>query len=266
MRNAEDADVRDATSKVGNSFVYANPTILKLATAIIALVNEVEGGERESHVRAIRDMIAHFTADMPVIGSPKDVLPPAKKSILITGTTGGLGSQLLAACLADGEVQQVYALNRPSSRSSIAERHTDTFRDRGLDLKLLASEKLVCLEGEASSNLLGLDQATYDNVRSTVTTIIHNAWRLDFNLALSSFEPHVRGTRNLIDLALTSAHAHHVRFLFTSSIAVSTSWPASRDSFPEEPITEPEVAVGNGYGEGKYVAEQVRVHCSFVRS
>jgi thioester reductase-like protein len=93
-------------------------------------------------------------------------------------------------------------------------------------------------------------------LRASVKVIIHNAWRLDFNLSLSSFEPNVRGTRHLIDLALTSTHAAHVRLLFTSSISVTQSWPRG-EPFPEEPQDDARWSVGTGYGEGKYVSEQV---------
>jgi nucleoside-diphosphate-sugar epimerase len=91
-----------------------------------------------------------------------------------------------------------------------------------------------------------------------VTVIVHNAWRLDFNLALASFEPAIRGTRNLLDLAMKSAHAAHIRMAFTSSVAVTQSWPRDAGPFPEEPQDNPQWCVGNGYGESKYVCEQVR--------
>ncbi len=45
------------------------------------------------------------------------------------------------------------------------------------------------------------------------------AWRVDFNLGLSSFEANIRGLRNVIDLALTS----RARLIYTSSIAVFQS-------------------------------------------
>ncbi|KAF8974256.1 hypothetical protein BDZ97DRAFT_6416 [Flammula alnicola] len=44
---------------------------------------------------------------------------------------------------------------------------------------------------------LGLADAIYNEVRGSVTTVIHNAWRLDFNLSLSSFEPNVQGMCSL---------------------------------------------------------------------
>lgn len=92
---------------------------------------------------------------------------------------------------------------------------------------------------------------------SSVTIIIHNAWRLDFNLSLASFESHVRGTRNIVDLAIFSTNSNHIRVIFTSSIATLTSWDKA-EKVPEEPIADAKYSVGNGYGESKYVTEKVR--------
>lgn len=95
--------------------------------------------------------------------------------------------------------------------------------------------------------------------------IIHNAWRLDFNLSLPSFETHVRGLRNLIDLARSSRYASSLRFLFTSTIASAQSWNASeKGPYPECVITDASYAVGMGYGEGKYVSERVGFRRSFI--
>lgn len=88
--------------------------------------------------------------------------------------------------------------------------------------------------------------------------IIHNAWRLDFNLSLASFEPNVKATRNLVDLALDSRYSSSLRFVFTSSIGSAQSWDRERGPFPEEVQFDPSVAVGSGYGESKYVCERVR--------
>ena len=91
----------------------------------------------------------------------------------------------------------------------------------------------------------------------STTMIIHSAWRLDFNLSLASFEPNIRSTRNLIDLALASPHTSNLRFLFASSISSVQAWGQSRGAVPEDIPADEGVAVGSGYGEGKYVAERV---------
>ena len=90
-----------------------------------------------------------------------------------------------------------------------------------------------------------------------MNVIVHNAWRLDFNLSLASFEPNIRGTRNLIDLATQSEHASTSRFLFTSSIASAQGWDKSKGAFPEEVQFDVSTALGGGYGEAKYVCERV---------
>jgi thioester reductase-like protein len=140
----------------------------------------------------------------------------------------------------------------------------------------------VLLEAETAKEHLGLPDDLYEEVsahasslsslrslccqlRTSVTTVIHNAWRLDFNLALSSFESAIRGTRNLLDLAMTSPHAAHIRLFFTSSIAVTRSWLRTQGAFPEEPQADAKWCVGGGYGESKYVCEQVRIVSPRVR-
>lgn len=87
--------------------------------------------------------------------------------------------------------------------------------------------------------------------------VIHNAWRLDFNLSLSSFEANIRGTRNLIDFARSAEHAATLRFLFTSSVSSAFSWDKARGAYPEDIVKDAKYAVGSGYGESKYVAERV---------
>lgn len=92
-----------------------------------------------------------------------------------------------------------------------------------------------------------------------MTIIIHNAWKLDFNLSLSSFEPHIRSTRNLVDLALRSPQPAQVRFLFMSSIASARSWNPHEGEVPESLSLGPNAAAGSGYGASKFVAEQVNL-------
>jgi len=48
-----------------------------------------------------------------------------------------------------------------------------------------------------------------------------------------------------------------MKFIFTSSIASAFSWDQSRGPYPEEVVLDARYAVGDGYGESKYVAERV---------
>ncbi|KAG1854078.1 male sterility protein-domain-containing protein, partial [Suillus tomentosus] len=163
-------------------------------------------------------------------------------------------------------VSVVYAFNRPSKGASIQQRQENSFKDHGLDFTVLQSDKLVYVETDTSDDHLGLDKELYQKICTSVTVIIHNAWRLDFNLALSSFDTHVRGMRNLIDLALSSPRHPKPRFMFASSISSAQSWDKAKGPFPEEVEYDAGVAVGLGYGASKYVSERVLVNSKLPAS
>lgn len=203
--------------------------------------------------RMIRKYSIGFDADAQRPTGP--LLPDAV--VLITGTTGGLGSYFLAQLLADDRVSRVYAFNRPSE-NSIAERQAAGFKARELDTSLLSSSKLVYVEGDAASSQLGLAKELYEKLRNEVTIIIHNAWRLDLNAPLKTFVPNIAGTRNLLDLARTSPHADSIRFAFISTIGTTQNWRDLSKPAPEDIVEDASLAVMRGYGEGKYVAERVR--------
>ncbi|KAK7007684.1 acetyl-CoA synthetase-like protein [Favolaschia claudopus] len=257
LRNSGDPELVVAAQKIPQNFVYAHPSIEELADAISALVqgNADDSSNFAAAKANIERMIAKYSdgLDKVTLKTPeKRVCSSA--TVLLTGSTGGLGSHILESLLASPTVERVYAFNR-KGRTPLSMRQTSAFVDRSLDVALLSSEKLVYLEGDAAKQDLGLPPDVFKTVRDTITAIIHNAWALDFNKTLSSFEPHLKGTRNLIDVACQSPNV--VRFLFTSSIASAQNWDVKRGPFPEELQLDATVAVGNGYGESKYVSERI---------
>jgi hypothetical protein len=94
--------------------------------------------------------------------------------VALTGSTGGLGSYMLASLLQREDVSVVYAFNRPSSGTplSIQRRQRSGFEDRGLDVTLLQSEKLVYVETDTSQDDLGLDRGFYQKVYFTTPLTI----------------------------------------------------------------------------------------------
>ena len=102
---------------------------------------------------------------------------------------------------------------------------------------------------------------------------INSGWRVDFNVSLSSFEPLIAGSRNLIDLALSTPLPGGPAILFVSSAGILRSRPFSvhydqrrsmmaidysaSDPASEDPNIPPEYAAGSGYPESKWVAEQL---------
>lgn len=79
-----------------------------------------------------------------------------------------------------------------------------------------------------------------------------NQWPVNFNWALASFEPHIRGVCNLVHLASESVHNSFI--MFVSSVSAVGSWPGPGTP-PEEAIHNLNVAAPIGYGRSKLIAE-----------
>ncbi|KAK0495896.1 hypothetical protein EDD18DRAFT_1105817 [Armillaria luteobubalina] len=98
---------------------------------------------------------------------------------------------------------------------------------------------------------LSVETQLLDKFTDPITHIIHIAWLMDFNVGLSSYKANIQGLRNLIDLALAS----QARLVYTSSIGVFQS-ATGEDPLAETHINA-EVAQENGYGESKWVSEEL---------
>ena len=234
------------------------------------------GNSATDQIAAINAMVAKYSSSSTK-AKVVNTVSAGDRVVLLTGSSGSLGSQILALLLTHKNVTKVYAFNRPSTEGlSSLERHRRTFQDRGLDTALLSSPKLSFVEGQTDLKNLGLAAELFAEVnhpncasfvcllftrpfqiRDSVTVFIHNAWMLDFNKALSSYESHIQGTRNLLDMALASPRDPH--FVFTSSVSAAFSWGRSRGPVPEKLVELSGGVKGSiGYGQSKFVAEQVR--------
>ncbi|KAF4610126.1 hypothetical protein D9613_010407 [Agrocybe pediades] len=212
----------------------------------------------------MQDMLAKYSHDMKDVAElfPHDNIKPAPGSaevVLVTGTTGTLGSNLLAKLLQDPAVSKVYAFNRPGASGETSHvRHRTAFARQGLSLPLLVSPKLVLLEGDLTKENFGLSSAEYAGLLSTVTRVIHNAWKVDFATPLDAHEGSIHGTRKLLDFALQSSVPSKASVSLVSSIGIYQSPKDTADGFsPEEPVMEPSVSIQTGYIESKWVAERL---------
>ncbi|CAE6515468.1 unnamed protein product [Rhizoctonia solani] len=259
-----DPKIQHVTGQVAQQTIFNHPSILQLTNYLVELTSDSAGslsGSIEGESDIMGSMIARYTQGMDI--RPNDPTwslldsEPVEK-VVITGTTGSLGSHLLAQVLANDRVQRVWAINRPhkSSGVPVAQRQRTSFEDKNLPIGLLYHPKLTFLECNLNESQLGLVRKDYEEIRSSATMIIHNAWQVDFNWNIQSFEPNVQGTRHLVDLALSSSWKRAPRLIFTSSISVAGLGLPGR-SLDEEHITRSTIAPGFGYGESKYVAERV---------
>ena len=111
----------------------------------------------------MQDMIKTYTADLPKL-TPSSSHRHSRDEIvvLMTGSTGNVGSQVLATLLADKRITKVYALNRPSTVSY--NRQQAAFLDRGLDAWLLEDTKFTELVGDISKEYFGLTPTIFNTV------------------------------------------------------------------------------------------------------
>jgi hypothetical protein len=148
------------TKVVPENVVYANPTISRLAEFCARFDTlEVVGTDGQEEKRqAMLAFVDKYTKNIPSFATVPCADPLAGGAvILVTGTTGGLGSHLLQTLASSTSVAKVYALNRPSSNGQpLVERQRLSLVERGLDEAILGSSKLELLEADLEEESLGL--------------------------------------------------------------------------------------------------------------
>jgi len=173
IRNSVLHGLREAkpeTAKlVSASFVYENPTIQRMATFLTKAVTDPQSTQRvdlPTRGRELQALVDRYTESFPArlaLNGSARPLPP-RNVYLLTGTTGGLGSNMLAQLLDSPVIMRVYAFNRPSKSATSQARHLSAFRQRGLNTNLLSTDKLVYVEGDLSAPTFALGDQLYREV------------------------------------------------------------------------------------------------------
>lgn len=158
---------------------------------------------------------------------------------------------MLSQLLQQPNVGRVYCLIRGSEPLS---RLQQSLQDRHLSVP--NSENLYVLTSDLSRPSLGLDDTTYNDLLAQTTHIIHCAWPVNFQLALSSFEASLKGLQNLLQLSLDVSSSRPAHFIFCSSISAALGTP-SPARIPELPISDLEQVSETGYAQSKLVSEHI---------
>ena len=246
--------------KINARLIYSASTVDKMTEAILDLVTKPKGTEQEqknavvSRGPRMRHLLKQYSRNLPT-SVPVGKQANSLRTILLTGSTGSLGSYLLAALesLPNSEVDKVYCLNR-SQNSKEKQRKSNL--DRGLNIDW-DDERIEFLQADLSRLDLGLGAEKYAEILSNTTVIIHNAWQVNFNLALDSFEPQIQGVRNLLDFSAQSSHK--ARLVFVSSVSAAHRWMELHpDQIVPEAVLDDFDAPGQlGYSESKFICEHL---------
>ena len=165
---------------INQNILYTYPTVDLLTGFLVDVGSHPNGTQVENDpVAIIEEMINKYSFFPKPIENDssaiiiKGVSGTADRNIvvLLTGSTGNLGSQILEDLLLNSGICQVYTLNRASSSSKTQlDRHLDRFRDKGLDPGTLQSKKWTPLEGDLAKENLGLSEPVYLNEVRFATT------------------------------------------------------------------------------------------------
>ena len=157
-------------------------------------------------------------------------------AVLLTGATGFVGREILARFL-EREDRDVFALVRADD-------------DEGAAGRLPAHPRLKAVAGDIEQAGLGLSAEAREHLRQEVTTVVHCAASVSFDMSLDdSRSVNVEGTRRILELARTCPGLERLTYISTAYVAGE----------PGRLFREDELAVGqrfrNPYERSKFEAE-----------
>ncbi|KAI0854921.1 male sterility protein-domain-containing protein [Xylaria cubensis] len=243
-------------SHLALSTLYHNPSIARLAEAVLS-----KNGSN-SNDDLIQSLLGTYSGLIQQIKPTTDngVTANDNTDVILTGSTGTLGTQILRALLDRPGVGHIYCLNRGADGGGAVQRKR--FEVAGISGGRL-DDRVTFLQADLAQPFLGLKEDNYETLRSRVSFVIHNAWPVNFNMDLLAFRPQLAGLVNLFALsnaASTSEGKKRMKFLFISSVGVIID--RTSGNAPEALVEVPKKQDGssgssNGYSISKLLAEHL---------
>lgn len=244
-------------------FVYHHPTVSQIASVL-------RGTATKNPERQIQFFVDQYSIEAP---------PERPNVVLLTGSTGSLGANILTHLASSPRISKVICLNRPRSDLDDFERLSQALRTQHIPVDSVLWDKIEVIQTNATMPRLGLTDAQHERIQSQVTHIIHSAWPMDFKMMLPSFKGQFETLRNLLDLAVDASKVSdkRPRLLFVSSVATVGHYKSvyGQSQIPEVPMVDEKCTNAFGYGEAKLVCERMvenarfthgsRIDVSFVR-
>lgn len=200
-----------------------------------------------------REMLAlykKYTADLHVAARQRPDAAEEGQTVVLTGSTGMLGSYLLDAMAQSPRVKRIICLNRAEDGG--ASQQSRSAKERSLDETYGGKAEFYCIDASLAD--LGLSAPVYARLLTEVDRIIHNAWPVNFHMPVKSFEKYIRGTLNVANFAAKASK--RVAVVFIASVATVMRWDRRRGPVPEERFEDLSLADG-GYGQSKMISSLV---------
>ncbi|KAF3391263.1 Iterative polyketide synthase CazM [Penicillium rolfsii] len=233
--------------------IYLHPSLSSLAQATMKLMQDDQTSESEAKEAQLQErngILAEFIADIDRLR-----IGPNLHTVLLTGSTGTLGTYILDALLKDTSVAHIHCLNRKADSLEIQRQKSAFYHlDSTLD-----SSRVTFWHADLTRDDLGLGAESLKLLQESTTAIIHNAWNVNFNLSLPSFKVDLLGLVNLINFTATASKSPTLFFL--SSIS-SIMGHETESRLTPGSIISTNTPAPNGYANSKYIAEKLLDHAA----
>ncbi|TGJ82530.1 hypothetical protein E0Z10_g6254 [Xylaria hypoxylon] len=249
----ESAGYQIDAETVATRVIYGNPTPERLAKYLLSRVRQGDvstPSDEEGHeVESMNALWQKYTKDLPKAKPGRPNPSDEGQVVILTGSTGMLGSYMLDQMIKSPAVKRIICLNRAEDGGK--KRQASAMRERGLATD---DSKCTFLHADMSRFDFGLPRGTFNELLETADRFIQNAWPVNFNIPVESFEPHIRGVRNVGDFA--SQASKRVAVVFISSIGTGDRWDTSAGLLPETRLEDLTLPSG-GYGQSKQVGSLI---------
>lgn len=222
--------------------IYQNPSAAMLSNALMQSITGESPSPAESD--------AGETSMQQILDSYTSKLNDLERTdvIVLTGSTGSVGSYFLDCLIQQRKFAKIVCLNRTGGTIGRQQR---IHQSRGLTDEFSNVQFLEC---DLTKDKLGLSEAQYAALTNETTHIFHGAWEVNFNLPMSSFEPQLDACYRLIELAHRSMK--HPEVTFISSVGAANNWAYIYDGrVPEQALGDFAVAEPMGYAQSKLLGE-----------
>ncbi|KAG4420085.1 hypothetical protein IFR04_006744 [Cadophora malorum] len=251
------------THAVTTSIIYACPSVDLLVRAISKTTSESSLSCADldtARITNLEETLKDYETEIDMLAASKEfesftaVQSSEQEVVLLTGSTGALGSFLLDRLLRNKAVSHVYCLNRTHDSKKLQELRN---QERELSSDFPPS-RVTFVTGDLAQSTFGLKQSVFDNLDANITRIIHNAWPVDFNKTLQSFKPSLDGVLGLASFASTAKLSPSIFFIGSiSSVGNYQNTQVHLDFIPETVLKDLNTPAPMGYGESKYLAERI---------
>lgn len=176
----------------------------------------------------------------------------ADRRVLITGTTGLIGGELLRTLL-DTEVDQIWTLVRADSQAEADARLVERFLRSGHDPDLLTTGRVHAVPGDLTEPGLGIGPQDRRNLCAAIDLVLHSAAETSFIRDENCRRINVDGTRHLLELSLACQARPRFVHLSTATVCGMLTHRCVSESQPCDPAGDHH----NEYTRSKARAEQL---------